>query len=780
MATKLWVYAAIFIAMIYLAWRRGRRQARGLREVAQKLGLESDRNSITGTVRERAMHARRVQKGRGRHARHSLRFELELRSPPSDLRLATEGAVSTLSKLVGLSDIHVGDELFDKEFLIRAMSEGSALVWLSPHRRDLLMALRKTVNAVRIEEGWLEFEIPADPYQPDEIESALNFAVGMAECIDDPADSLQQPTLAISGLRATRWKWAGCLTAFVFGLPFLVLAVFAAFFFVVVSPKLGELNEANEQRRRAMGVGLQSCIEGLELTWDVDLSVCADEAAEVDPESAAEQQPLRTYNELLLRKAVRVDLDREAAVTAIENILAVSRSEDRPAEQLRYAWDAGLPTEYARLEVWSGPVFEPTARAVATLGGMTDRVGMVTSREVATVAAQCLLRVDAPRFLIYHKRQQVRLACREVIPPHDPEELLPTIHARTDDDHVAQLEADPDAHLDAVAKLALRAPARHPKATLYVAALKLARGEAVDELPLAAITEVAAPAPCDGAWAPGASFGDPEVWREAAKVAGPLADIMRTHAIAQDHAMGRFDILAKGVQTENPHLATCVAQMEIAAGDPAAAIERLAGLEDSADIAPRVHYTRAQAHFIQRQWVPAAQQAVAALQSFPMTPEARPLRDGAALFALAAQLHARDSEVAQALETILGPASTIDQLREDDPVGTARWFAAPARQEFPKADIRWGAPAALPLVPGAELASFHIAGEFATDANVEYWLDTLIPLQFDPFGVATGRLHAAKLRDDAAAEKSWEDVHTRLRALVDSPSAARLRRNAFP
>ncbi len=764
---KIFAYIALLAVGSYLSYQATRRRTRVFETVAARLSLTASKRGFSGELDGRHFAMRRIGIGRGRRRRYSLRFTLGVRSAPLDMRLATEGVASTLGKLVGHHDLRVGEDEFDREFLIQAEYDSPTLTWLNSTRRDALMTLHSIVDDVEIEHDALSFELPADFADEESILAAVAFARNAARIIDsgdEEGEKLLAPELV--GVRQKRSKWDPVFQ--IIPLVIVVAGVLGAVGWVYFSlkPFTEERREQRAMRNAERGSTLEECLQGLRLTWDVDLSECEEAAVDVDRQTHSGKRAVSKLSAVQLRKATRVDLDREAARMAVDGVMSDVGQREYDEIRSRLLRDAGLLADYADTEDWNNPAIEG-ALWVSVIEDVPFDRGVFDSRTRA-LALRCLDgRADDAFIGVNHPNwPEIALACSATRPQRVNRPPWP----RSGEAMLADLEADVERALPRYDQRSRGSQADpSPESDLYAAAVRLARGETVPETRLQEIEPLLEPHVCQGAWVPEMSYGDPEIWQKAAPKAGGLRDHMLTLAFAQAKQMRRPEVVESAPADLAPTAVLCKAQLKVATRDPNSAIETLDSVNPPEDLQPFFDYARAQAHFVEKEWKEAARLAVRSADSVPPRVEWNAVREGALLFAVAAQSQARDPEVGRMLEDLVGPAPAFDDL--GDAVSYVQWLASPGE----KAARRWEAPDSVPLVPGAELATLFVAGELADDVGREYWLDVLLPYDFDPYGVAEARLLAAKMRGDEAGIERWEKVNARLARHTSTPSGARLR-----
>lgn len=703
--------------------------------IAERHGLTPTRAGLRGVFAGRSVDIRSGTTGSYRNRRTYTGLRVDLASPP-ELLLSTENMRTRVAKWFGKDDLRTGAHEFDDIFHVQGLGEAEILAWLTPTRQQLLLELREVANFVEISRGELRFQFSAAAVSEDEIESTLRFAVESADRIEAgrswPIAALTLETWGTTG----RWHGLGAFIAtgiWVAGMSF-VIGLVAWIVWPDPEAKQRELD-----RLRKNGTELETCVSDLELTWDVDLTVCDEALAGVEDVSTRTMKVAATLHQIRARQSSRVTIDKAAATVAFHALEHVADS----STQLAVAWDMGLMEEYRRVAYERNP----PPHITLLLDIPVDRTS-----GGALHAARCLM-VEGRGVL--QPRNEVEIACAGL---HGDAIKRPNRRLK-DEETVASYEVETPTEFDVRDRY-------RPKTSLFSYAVALAAGE---EATLATDPWTLAPA-CDGAWNLPSGFGRPDVWEAAAQRGPEEAELMLTISALLRWAMGD----ASGVvpHIENPRLALCHAQILVASGDPVAAKELLDAHEFEEELTALVDVTRAEAALAAGDWQSMGEHAMTAVSKLGTVLRGGALAERAGIYLTLAALQTADVRYYAALESTFGAMVEPDQFG-GDAVASARWYADASTDEFPNESSRWAAPDAAILVPGAEAAIALIVGALADGGDVEYWLDVNLPEAFDSYRLAEGRHLAAKLRDDSEGVARWAAILARLK--LKSPSAVRLR-----
>ncbi len=86
-------------------------------------------------------------------------MSLEIPNLPHGLTLYHENAFLGFTKMIGAQDVKIGDEEFDKAFMIKGENADQVRAWLSDERRQALLREIGDEPDVDIREGCLRFEV---------------------------------------------------------------------------------------------------------------------------------------------------------------------------------------------------------------------------------------------------------------------------------------------------------------------------------------------------------------------------------------------------------------------------------------------------------------------------------------------------------------------------------------------------------------------------------------------------------------------------------------------
>jgi hypothetical protein len=133
---------------IYAARRRGV-LVEEWSAAGQRLGIGAytsvgSAGGLQGTLQGLPVRVYWEQRGSGKHRYTVTVFQVELGADaPIGLIISNEWMFAKASKLIGAQDIQIGDDVFDKTFMIKAMDEHETRAYFGPaHRREALLELR--------------------------------------------------------------------------------------------------------------------------------------------------------------------------------------------------------------------------------------------------------------------------------------------------------------------------------------------------------------------------------------------------------------------------------------------------------------------------------------------------------------------------------------------------------------------------------------------------------------------------------------------------------------
>lgn len=761
------VMIIIFIGFAIAARHRKREQQRTYRAVADELGLQIDGHSFRGQLGQYQIETRQVRRRVSRYSTVGAKvLELELHSAPRDMVFDRESISSTIARAAGLKDLEVGDAEFDGLFRISSADESTAREWLgNAPRRGALIELNELVDRIEIEDGWLEVEIPTDPFEQHEIRELLEWFVEVAGRIDAPrAGTLPPLNLRV---RERRSKWRPLMLFAAMVLPLVVVAgLFAGLFWKLGMFKPREPRTEIGVWSRNYGMSIPKkqafidCVQGTPKSPDVDFSECEKLGLDVNLAFSEVRDAYFVMRAVQVRRAARVDLDPEGVEKLIETIV---RQTEGARDHEQFVRDDVVP-----LFLESGMHQEFRARAenadevslslqnleVLYTGALPFAADLTSSR--SDWALHCL-DGGQPAMARSQSLVEARIACGGEWRQRDlvgSEVIIAALEldAKKADEILARgsLVLEPEA---ALALYVHQQTATEPSATA-----------AVD--PVATAAELQPPE-CLTPWTPTRAFGEPDALLRVADQGGALADRLRLFAARQYAVQGRGLTAAKVLlPMESERDAICAAQLETALGKPADALARLGAIESThGGLRP---LAAAYAHAVAGDWDDAYARAQEALAELP-TSEGR---HAEILMAAAALKLGR----ADGLDDKLGPVGDVSELK--DAVDVSRWYGAAARDEGDNATDRWIAPS-MPLLQGSEPLQFMLAAELADDdQDAELWLDIVMPGEFDPLGVPVARRFAAEQRGDEQAAAWWRKLEEGHLERVRDASDARLYRIA--
>ena len=120
-----------------------------LAQAAHQLGLRVGRRGLEGAIRDVEV-CQRIEEGDLTPT--LLRLEMRSDRTPASIRLEYRTVGQRLREKVGGRWESTGDDDFDAEYRVRAVDD-VGLRWLTPHRRDALLAISDEVERLSISDG---------------------------------------------------------------------------------------------------------------------------------------------------------------------------------------------------------------------------------------------------------------------------------------------------------------------------------------------------------------------------------------------------------------------------------------------------------------------------------------------------------------------------------------------------------------------------------------------------------------------------------------------------
>jgi hypothetical protein len=161
-------------------------------EVARRLGIQLEPGSwssnpkLIGTLNGIPLHVDSYTRRHGNTSTTYTRYQV--RYPPSgfDFTLKREGGLTKIGHLFGISDVEIGDRLFDDAFKIKTSDPARLQQLLTPSVRSGLFRLMASFPPVVISDGHIGMELTRLEKNPDRLESVIRRLVGTAQLLTSP------------------------------------------------------------------------------------------------------------------------------------------------------------------------------------------------------------------------------------------------------------------------------------------------------------------------------------------------------------------------------------------------------------------------------------------------------------------------------------------------------------------------------------------------------------------------------------------------------------------
>lgn len=195
--------ACIFAVVLYLAVQQRRKLLEYFEIFAQKIGCPANipegffggLPSLNGVYRKRSlrvyMFKRSSGSGKNRRTTTYTAFTLEVANPDALVfHIYEQGFFSTLLTKFGAQDIQIGDEAFDKEFMIKGNNEEKVRGMLTPMIMSKFMdfAERYTAFGIQLKGDQFYYEAPvtiSSERSLQRFEEMINFMCDIADQLDE-------------------------------------------------------------------------------------------------------------------------------------------------------------------------------------------------------------------------------------------------------------------------------------------------------------------------------------------------------------------------------------------------------------------------------------------------------------------------------------------------------------------------------------------------------------------------------------------------------------------
>lgn len=197
------IFFCIFVSILLLTLRQRRKVREYFSVFAGKLacaasipeGFFGGFPSITGTYRKRSLHVfmftRSSGSGKNRRSTTYTAFTLDVRNPDGfEFHIYEQGFFSTLWTKFGMQDIQIGDEAFDKEYIVKSNDESKVRGMLTPMLITKFMdfAERYTGFGIRLKGSQFYYERPVtitNDKALQQFEEKINFICDIADQIEE-------------------------------------------------------------------------------------------------------------------------------------------------------------------------------------------------------------------------------------------------------------------------------------------------------------------------------------------------------------------------------------------------------------------------------------------------------------------------------------------------------------------------------------------------------------------------------------------------------------------
>lgn len=145
------IMAAIFTFVIVASVRQQRRGQENLRKLAEQLGFnppapvknsifKSRQTRLTGEMRGRTLSVYAYTTGSGKQRQSWCALAVPAKNPRDlKLRISGENIFTRAGRVLGIEDVAIGDEAFDRQFYVKSNDAAYARVALIPEVRTRLL-----------------------------------------------------------------------------------------------------------------------------------------------------------------------------------------------------------------------------------------------------------------------------------------------------------------------------------------------------------------------------------------------------------------------------------------------------------------------------------------------------------------------------------------------------------------------------------------------------------------------------------------------------------------
>lgn len=185
--------AAIMALSIFFAYRQRQVMLERWDQLAMRSGLTLDRGSwmvkprIHGEYRRHSLELTTYTRSSGKHSTTYTLITLHLTNNTKLLSIASSGMLTeALGKALGMQDMQIGNEEFDKRFAIKSQPPEFAVELLGG---DLILC----DSIAKLKSGWFELKVEGSKLtyrevgretNPDRLETMLNTLSDLADKID--------------------------------------------------------------------------------------------------------------------------------------------------------------------------------------------------------------------------------------------------------------------------------------------------------------------------------------------------------------------------------------------------------------------------------------------------------------------------------------------------------------------------------------------------------------------------------------------------------------------
>ncbi|KAB2879323.1 DUF3137 domain-containing protein [bacterium] len=197
------LFSCIPVLVLYLAVRQRRKLRKSFAFFAERLGCPASIPtgffggfpSLNGVYRKRSlrvyMFSRSSGSGKNRRSKTYTAFTLHVDNPDDfQFNVYEQGFFTTLLTKFGMQDISIGDEAFDKEFIVKSNNEEKIRSMLSPMLLTKFMdfAERYTAFGVELKGDRFYYEAPEtiiDEKHMLRYEEKINFMCDISDRLDE-------------------------------------------------------------------------------------------------------------------------------------------------------------------------------------------------------------------------------------------------------------------------------------------------------------------------------------------------------------------------------------------------------------------------------------------------------------------------------------------------------------------------------------------------------------------------------------------------------------------